>query len=338
MKVKNMKRIFTLLLAMVIISLFGCSSIKIELKPFEFESEAVNNDFHNSKAGGLLAYTDYTLFINNCIADGSNSIGLYAVNKENADKIHEGSFLKKEYGKTTSLTPFYMYQYKNNVFLINSSNTKEHNIKQLDLTTGSIIDSDFKIKTNSNEVYLSDNLIVWQDYNDINKLHIVYNGKESFIDERIDTFDIVDDKIYYINSFGNLYCYNPKSSENTMITKKDKTELANELPNKMICCNNYCYFISAPNQKLCCYHIYGDEFDYSIPLKEEIYSINSYKENVFVATESGIYKLINDKCTKISDLKTRQIYIFDDSFIYTHNTNGEVKRINLETKEEERIL
>ncbi len=313
-------------------------NINQQIQPFDFESEAVDNGFHNASVGGLLAYKDNTLYAVNCL-NNNDSLGLYAINRDSAEKIHSGSFVQKEKGKYNTLYPFCMYQNPDKIFVLENDHyvSDYHTVRQLDLSTYELADSGLGIEPFSNQTYISDELLVWSDTGAPETLLVKYNGKQSVVyDKRINTFDVVDGKIYYVNDFGNLYCYNPETSENVMITKKDKSQIRTVVPEQIICCNNYCYIGEADG--LICYSFDSEENDYKYLLQEDVYSINSYGGKTYAAAESGIYELNKDKCTKISDVKTKQIYIFDRQYIFTHDADGNVLRIDPGTGKADEII
>lgn len=314
------------------------NNVNFNIKPFAFESKAVDNGFHNARAGGLLAYKDKTLYAINQF--GQNSLGLYAINKDSAEKIHSGSFVQEEKGKYHDMYPFAMYQNSDKIYVIENNYNVDDNftVRKFNPSTNELTDSGLGIETNSTDIYISDKLMVWFDLKNPEKLLVKYNGKQSVAyDKRINSFDVVDGKIYYVNDFGNLYRYDPETSENKMINKKDKSKIRYLTPNQIICSDNYCYFITS--ESLISYPFDGKEEEYTYLLQEDkIYSLNSYGGKVYAAAESGIYELNKSECKKISDIKTKQIYIFDEQYIFTHDNNGHVLRLDPETGKADEII
>lgn len=310
------------------------SNVNFKISPFDFESEAVDNGFRNAKAGGLLAYKDKTLYAINCW--DNSSLGLYAINKNSAEKINSGTFAGD---KTTDKYPFAMDQYSGKIYVIEADHNLDDNfsIRELDLSSNELVDSGLGIKTTSAQTYISDDLLVWFDAGDPDDLLVKYNGKQSVVyDKRINTFDVADGKIYYINDFGNLYRYDPGTSENVMITKKDKSKISGISPEHLICCDDYCYL--STDEKLISYSFDSKEEENNYLLQEKIYSLNSYGGKVYAAAESGIYELNKAECKKISDIKTKEIYIFDEQYIFTHDRNGRVFRLEPDTGETDEII
>lgn len=306
-----------------------------KIQPFDFESEAVDNGYHNAQVGGLLAYKDNTLYAVNCLKN-IGSVGLYAINKDSAEKINDGY---SGHAKEKS-SPFCMYQYSGKIYVLKSAGGYdiEQEVALLDTEQKKLTDSELDINPVENKVYISDELLVWEDYDkDSGDLSVKFKGKDINVDKKAAAFDISGGKIYYINDYGNLYCLNPETSENVMISQKDRSKIKHSYPEQIICLDNYCYLFSK-DLNLCGFSFDSGEFDFDLILDEEIYSLNTYGGKVYAAAESGIYELNKAECTKISDVKTKQIYIFDEQYIFTHNADGNVLRIDPGTGKTDKII
>lgn len=305
------------------------------VSPFDFESKAIDNGFHNYMAGGMLAYKDNTLYIENQFGSGNN-LGLYAVNKDSAEKIHGGSMSESNEKKPIALPPFGMYLYGGKIYVAGKdASAKDKTVKIFDESARELTDSKLGIEADGEKMYISDNLLVWADCENYGKLNVKYNGKQTVVDDEIHSFDIADGKILYINSFGNLYSYSPETSKKELVAKKDRTDISYS-PEKMICSNGYCYLSSG--DLLACYSFDSGEFEYTKLLKEKVNCFNSYNGKTYAAADSGVYSLEKGESKKISNIKSAQVYIFDEDYIFIRDNYGKVIRLNPETGAEDTII
>ncbi len=303
------------------------------VSPFDFESKAADNGFHNYMAGGMLAYKDNTLYIENQFGNGNN-LGLYAVNKDFAEKVHSGTMSESDKDRSMSRPPFGMYLYGGKIYVSDKYN-KDKSVKFFDESARKLTDSKLGIEVNGEQMYISDNLLVWADCDNYGKLNVKYNGKQTVLEDETHSFDVADGKILYINSFGNLYSYSPETAKKELIAKKDRSDI-NYSPEKMICGNGYCYLSSG--ESLICYSFDSGEFEYTTLLKEKVNSFNSYNGRTYAAVDSGVYSLEKGESRIISNIKAGQVYIFDEDYIFIRDDYGKVIRLNPETGAEDTII
>lgn len=203
------------------------------------------------------------------------------------------------------------------------------------------VKSDIDINCSS-VYYLSENLKIY--YKSNKNLNVNYKGKDYVIKlyTGIYQFYPVDETIYLQNDRGELYYYSLKTPN---MEPEFIDELANNGNNNVFSvCGDYIY-----------YDYYGDEDEdkgtpdglYRFSLKDKthhlvidkrITCVNSWN-NKFYFVADGILYLDNteNEPIKLTDLKTKRIYIFDNKWIYLDDLEGNVFRFDYESDMIEKI-
>ena len=325
MKIKILKIAVSIFLTMCLFC--SCNNYKTVKS---FKEKAVENGFNNLLAGGNISYCENTLYYY------SNMYPKKAV--MNAYKFTDNGKTDMLSDKTISL--FYIngfYEYNNRIY---SFLEDDDILSVYNNENGEFVKGDIDINR-SNVYYLSDDIKIY--YKSNKKLNVNYKGKDYVIkfNKGIYRFYPVDETIYIQSDEGGIYYYSLKTPN---MEPEFIDELADDGNNNVFSvCGDYVY-----------YDYYCDEDEdriapdglYRFSLKDKTHHLVSDKEitcvnswnNKFYFVADGILYLDNkEKPVKLTDLKTKRIYIFDNKWIYLDDLEGNVFRVDYKNDIVEKI-
>lgn len=308
--------------------LFSLSSCAKKATDFS-EKVTIENGINNFNAGGSLAFIDDSLYVVN-IANASY-YGTYLVNSDGAKCLFDQpENLESNY----SITAPRIYQYNNTLLFYQPSDSKLH---QFDRENNTISNETLNISFDRGNCYISDDLSV---YSHGEHLMVQYKDNEAFqLEYDVSDFCVYENKIYFISGTGGLYYNDPSLLNPKSVLIKYPRE---ECISSIMMCGGYCYYIgdgskrSNYNPGLYRYSFDSDQSE--LIKQEDVLSLNQRDDTLYFATNSGIYAADETGCKKISGIKTEELYIFGDEWIYTYDSNGKIYRLSVDGKTVERVI
>lgn len=318
-KITKAKLIFITIAVVLVFSFSGCAT-RVWNDNIAFESKAVNNTLNNIKSSGHMAYTDGKLYI-------SLEKNLYEISGGKRKEIDTLSLNvdNKPYGATANY-----FNYNNELYAIPISDDT-HVLMKYDSQKHEFTESDLKINPHYGEFYLSDNLCVWRGHNWYDT-YIRYNGEEYKIDNKSERFSVYNDIIYYITDSGELYSFNPlETSRKSKFIKK----LENGYVHEMYVTADHCYYLGTGGV-----YSYSFEKDTTKLITDySIYNFSAVNDKLYFSTEeNGLYCVMDNQIKKVCDINMSCIYSFDEEYLYTYNTYGNIYLINTATETVEPIV
>lgn len=322
-----MKKLVSILVITIILSTF-CSCENYEIAK-TFNEKSVENGFNNYLAGGNMAYCNNTLYFKSY---SRQNLGMMEAYKFSDNGKTEMLSNKKQY-------PFYyvdnFYQYNNQIysFLEEDNYLSEYDNENCQFTKSNI-------KANrSNIYYLSRDLII--TYKSGKKLNINYKGKDYVIklELGINHFYPVGDIIYLQNNRGWLYSYNLK-------TPDKEPQFIDELAddggmNVFSVCGDYLYYdcdSDNENKPNGLYRFSLKDKSSNLVIDNEVSCVNSLGDNFYFVADGNLYlDNIQNKPEKLTDIKTKSIYIFDNKWIYLDDLEFNVYRVDYKNNIAEKI-
>ncbi len=221
-------KIFSIILVMLILLTVGCSDTAKN-----FDSEAVNNEFVNNLAGGNMAYFDNALYLVYNSGDSIN-IGTYKITNDGAENILNTSDVDYIFQSPD------LYQYNNQLY---STRSGDGSILKYDKNSKTFTTSELDINNNSDTVYISDDLLVWNSDSE-GTLNVRYKKQECILDIKSYTFYVVDKTVYFIDSKDWLYSYNVEKGDGK---GKFVTQLNYDALEYIGYCDDYFYYSNFGN-------------------------------------------------------------------------------------------
>ena len=316
-----MKRIsvIVLLLIMLIslcISLVGCTETATD-----FTDNTIENGYYNYLSGGNMASVDNSLYIN--VVTDSLYMGTYKVDNDGTDLLFEEK-IPVDY----SVNAPCMYQLGDDVYLTDPDYTSFY---LLDSEKDLLTDEKLNINMGLGLCYFSDDLTVCIDDHEKPLLVKYKENDEIRLEETVSSFTVYEDKIYFICDDGYLYVNDPSklTSECELVSELN----GNGSLTKMLVCDEYCYFTDSgslvSDGKAGLYKYSFEKDSVEMVLQLEVLSLNVQDEKVYIATDKGVYVDDSSECTRFSKIKTDEIYVFDDEWIYLYNgENGKAFRVS----------
>ena len=303
----------------------GCSNYKTAIS---FKEEKVENSYNNYLAGGNLAYCDNALYYFNNAFDRALRTKAYKFTDKGRTNMLGDKKIPALYFKG-------FYELDNKIYSFLEDDTF---LSVYDSGNRKFVKSDFDIKTKY-DYYLSEKLII--SYKNSKTLKVYYKEKTYavILESGIDRFYPVDEIIYLQNNNGALYSYNLKTPDKA---PEFIDELADGGSYKVFSvCGGYVYYDYDKED--------GDITNglYRFSLKDESHKLVTDKEVSCVNSLNGKFYFVADgnlyldnpqrESDRITDLKTKNIYIFDNKWIYLDDNNDNVFRVNTQSGVIERI-
>lgn len=315
-------------IAIAVLMVFSLSSCAKEAVDFS-EEVTIDNGYYNYISGGNLAYINNSLYVVK-IAD-IWYIGSYKVNNDGVKSLFDENLIMDYLFTAPS-----MYQYDDNLFLYNPL---ENAFYPYDCKENKLNENAMNIQSGNGICYYSEDLRVSFDY-EAEHLIVKYQDNEAFqLDTGVSSFCVYEGKIYFISNKGWLYFNDPSllNPESEFVSYLNQ----NGPLTKIMMCDGYCYYtddgseVSKYKPGLYRYSFENDTSE--LVIQKEILSLNQRDNTVYFATQNGIYSADKNGCTKISGIKTEELYIFGDDWIYTNDNNGNIFRLSNDGKVVEKI-
>ncbi len=191
------------------------------------------------------------------------------------------------------------------------------------------VKSDISIN-HSNIFYLSNDLKI--SFKSGKKLNVNYKGKDYVVklDLGINHFYPAGDTIYLQNNRGWLYSYNLK-------TPNMEPEFIDELAkdgdrNIFSVCGEYVYYdYDADDEKNPngLYRFSLKDKSHTLVIDKEISCVNTLDNKFYFVADGNLYlDNLNSEPKKLTDIRTKNIYIFDNKWIYLDDLDGNIYRID----------
>ena len=322
-----MKKIVFIVIVIVSFLIFsGCIKEKWNTDLL-LHSISINNTLYNTRNSGHIAYADNCLYISTSnnkriIEISNNQIRYVDTTTLDVDHTPEGPFVK-------------IFNFNNELYAIPISD-KNQVLMKYNKNEEKFVETDMGIKPYYDSIFLSDNLWVWkEDINNYN-MHIKYNKKEYILNNNTCLFSVFNNVVYFISG-DCLYEFSPKEA-------KPESRLLADLDDKnihsMYVLHDRCYYLSTDGL----YRYSFTEKNIKLISDKDVSNLNIAENKLFFSTKNdGIYYVEKDSVKKFSDIGRNSegiicLYVVDDTFLYSYETNGEIYRISISTGKAEPVL
>lgn len=296
-----------------------------------YNSKAVDNSFNNLKVGGKLAYIDNNLYVD--YIRNIYSMGTFKINNEGIESLYKQA--KIQLSLDAPFLRFYPYQGELYAFEYRDVEFKKYNEEKKNF-----VECEYKIPCNYALFYMSQDLIVHYTSSGNYNLKVNYKNKIKYKIKGVDDYCVRDNVIYYVDDDGYLRKSDVAKKELVYGNKGTLLNYADDynIYDITTLCGDYIYFYDH-ERGFVRYSISEDKFEQLMDLKGDFQSMNSYGDMVYVATSKGIFACNNvtARCKKISGIKTEEIYIFDEDWVYTNDNEGNIYRMTSDGKTVEKV-
>ena len=183
---------------------------------------------------------------------------------------------------------------------------------------------------------MTDDLLVY--YRSYERLKYKWKDKTYKIKDEVSDFFVDGNNIYYFTRLQALKKISIDKGETEGEFGADIFEYGGS--EESIFCNGEYYFEGENNDNKMVLYKYSLKENKTEIVAEPpgIICMNCYDNNVYMATEKGVYCYNGVECERISKIKAEEIYILDEDWIYTYNKDlFKVYRMNHDGENVEKI-